>query len=449
MQFKKLLRKLLDEEWRLHTELFDTPRIGFILLAIGYALLNTISISAELLDLSIIALSFLIGLQTGTVGFITQEMLENMVGDFTSLIFTARMHPISERKTMIAFVIKDFIFYTFMLLLPLATAYTLGASGNFALAIFTTIAYYTLGAGITLNISTINTRSLSIAGLFLILVGYFASQNTTLLTQPLYALAVGTTLLFIAFYFFRTTPTNNNNTNTASRISQINPQKLPFSRTQNALVMKSIRDIQRSTGGLAKLPLMGGIIVGLLLAVAEFITRGTPFTLESVFLITTILATPTIVIYNWLFQDALEQYDTHPLEEIELYNSKKNAHYILLIPETILVLTIALYLAPTIPFALLSTLSFLALTLYIFGTLTYLTGFYPGSRLFDTKVYLQLTILTLVGIGPFTLLGFLFSVNPPTPTTYAITLTLSTIIGTLGLYTIETANYNTTNPTEN
>ncbi|MFB6215548.1 MAG: hypothetical protein ABEJ72_01045, partial [Candidatus Aenigmatarchaeota archaeon] len=114
-----MIRRMLKEEWRIHSELYrgsnfaTFPFVIFgISLAATYLILNysTISASAYGGFLSIIGL--FMGLTVGTIGFSSSDMLKNVFGRTNFLIYASRTLPVSRRKLLAAFLVKDLIYYS-------------------------------------------------------------------------------------------------------------------------------------------------------------------------------------------------------------------------------------------------------------------------------------------------------------------------------------------------
>lgn len=67
-------------------------------------------------------LIFAFGLYTGSAGLVGRDALRDLLGDVTLIVFSARTLPVSERRLLGAFLVKDVGYYVGPFLLPLAVA---------------------------------------------------------------------------------------------------------------------------------------------------------------------------------------------------------------------------------------------------------------------------------------------------------------------------------------
>ena len=169
-----VFRAMLREEWRLHATLFGGRRFALFPLTIaglvvaGGYMLALSGLGAATIGAGTLAFALVLGLQTGTIGFESDDAVENLLGDVTLLLFSARTLPLAPRTLVTVFLVKDVAYYAVLFLLPLSVGATLGpalATGAFAGSIAAslglwpaTVVAFTLGVGVSLLASGVLVR---------------------------------------------------------------------------------------------------------------------------------------------------------------------------------------------------------------------------------------------------------------------------------------------------
>ncbi|MDY7083296.1 MAG: hypothetical protein SXQ77_13045, partial [Halobacteria archaeon] len=118
----RLLRWMIKEEWRIHSRLFGSWGFGLFPLvilsigALGYGLLAYSGFTVEEIAIGLHYAVFFFGLNVGSIGFVSRDAIENLLGESNLLIFSSRTLPISRERIVATFVVKDLIYYSFLYL---------------------------------------------------------------------------------------------------------------------------------------------------------------------------------------------------------------------------------------------------------------------------------------------------------------------------------------------
>ncbi|MFB6076877.1 MAG: hypothetical protein ABEK12_01980, partial [Candidatus Nanohaloarchaea archaeon] len=270
-----LLREMVREEWRMHARLFGGrafaafPLLVMALTAATAYGLARLGIGPGAVAYGMHHVAFFFGLNVGTVGFVGREALENLLGEASLLVFSARTLPVSRRRILVTFLVKDLLYYValFVLpavlgLLPAATALDAPIAGP-VLLIATVGGAFMLGVALSFTAATLYLRGVLplAAGAVLLaaataaagpgilaftpLAFYRAPAAATLVTGflPIPLIAAAGVLLF--------RPAHRVRFRTAGDLFPRVDAALPFDRT--GIVAKSVLDMSRSSGGAAKL----------------------------------------------------------------------------------------------------------------------------------------------------------------------------------------------------
>lgn len=457
MNRELLFKRMFQEEWRMHTELFGTLRFAAfpvfiaLLTALGIASLTITGISLEPLLIGLHVMVLLFGLQTGSLAFIGNDALRNVLGDTTYLIFSARTLPISRTTLLQMFLLKDLVYYAIFFLLPItlgflpalaATGYSLPAT-TLSLLWFTLTLMFMLGVGITMTVLSLTTNG-SIGKLIvgMLTIGAIAAGTTTnllsytpyaLLTAPAPLDALKAIILVpiflitaVTIYSPNTTREARTRTNTYTSLRKRPPFDTP-------LVAKMLVDLQRSSGGLAKVLFSGGI----LLAVAWFLLQLATdiIGLEPSIGIAygSLLSLTAFTTYNWITQnDDADEYTYLPIDIADIFDAKLNTFVLLTaLVGVVFYGCVALLEGTALTTILTGALVFTGLSFYLFGLTVYLAGFSPNDFLFDTVLFMAFTAAVIVVFVPIILVAFIM--QPLTPVVLAVIAIGTTLTGLVGM----------------
>jgi hypothetical protein len=435
LPYRYLFGRLVREEWRLHANTFGGRRFaafpGFVALVAGgtttFFALGGADASLLLAGLHVVVA--LLGLQVGTVGLVGRDAIEDLLGDTTLLIYAARTLPISPERLVVAFVLKDVLFYAFLFVLPLVVgtlplAYVGAvAPARLPLLFLTSAGMFALGVGASLALVGVYTRSRP-ATLVLVgaLAGGLALRGGTLLSVTPYQLwlrptppaVAGSLLLPVALVACGTALFRfEGRSATRTAPDRFGPLHRRFGRfDEGGALSKSLLDVARSSGGLAKLVFSQGLVFAVLAVLLTYLPEVVPVRPAPGLTVATILALGTFTTYNWLFQFEDERfYRRYPVPLETVFRAKLAAFCLLALPVGLAYLALGGWL-----FGLRSLLVgaavFVPLSIYVFGVTGYVAGFGPTELLFDTPTFALFTAATMAVLVPLVVLAIALPLAP-------------------------------------
>ncbi len=422
---------MIREEWRLHTQLFGGRRFGafplavFGLAAVGLPLLSDLGVGRGTVVGGLHVLVAFLGLQVGTIGLVGRDAMRAVLGEMTLLVSSYRTLPISWRRLLATFVLKDLLYYTGLILGPLAIAdavraIVVGTALSDVLLLWVTLAgAFTLGVTVSLAMVAVGTRSrlalLAVIGLFA--VGVFGTDFDFLAYTPaafygapslLSGIRVAAPLVVsgvVAFALFEPIETGRRPATW-----------VPALPVGHGVAGRTLREVARSGGSVWKvlfsLSVFGAVTGWLLVVVADAagleIAHGIAFG--------TLLGLGTFTTYAWVTQfDMPGEYHRYPLAPTRLLRGKLLAFLALAVPSGLIVLGAAALWFPAQDL-LIGVLILPAVAVYVFGVSALLAGLSPTALLFDVArfalfgaataaVAVPLVVLSLVagrypGIAP-------------------------------------------------
>jgi hypothetical protein len=453
---RALFVTMVREEWRFHSELFGGRRFaGFpafvTLLAAGAVqVLQLAGTSLSGVVVGLHALVFAFGLHTGTVGLLGRDSVRDLLGDVSLLLFSDRTLPLSRTRLLAVFVAKDVTYYAVLVLLPLALAFVPAVvAGEFPatrvpLLWLTTTLTFSLGVVVTLAVVALRTQGRR--GTVGLLAGAAAAGGAVALgvdlvawtpyalrrdgvgpvlvvraTLPTLLLALLGLLTYDAGYERPARTTDDRFSAWHARLGD-----------DDGLLTRTLLDVARSGGGLAKVPFSAGIVLAVAVVLVEFagvVTGRAPATGVSV---GALLGLSGFTTYNWLTGfDGPRSYLAFPVSVADVLRAKFRA-FCLLGPPVALgcyLLAVAWLGAPLFD-ALAGAVICLGLQSYLFGTTVYLTGLQPDEFLFDTVLFAGFTLAVAVVLVPLLVVGF---VVPPSTAVFVGSTAASVVIGLAGV----------------
>lgn len=441
MRTSTLLGRMLLEEWRMHSTMFGRHRFAAfplfvcVFTAAGTALLSTTGVAAEPLVLGLHILVGIFGLQTGLLAFIGTDAMRNVLGETTYLIFSARTLPVSQQQLLGVFLLKDLIFYAILFVLPITVGVlplALTGTPGFALATLpilwvTLVATFILGVSITMVTISLSTgriigRVLALGGLVVFGVALitdvpvvaftpygFFKMATVRAAIPAFGLIPILLLLASRFYDPQHTRSARTRSNQYRRLTHFIPGR------HAPIVAKMLLDVARSSGGLGKVFVSGGILLGTAWFLVRFATTIVGVQPSPGVAYAALLSLTTFTTYNWLTQiDGPGDYLYYPLAIPDIVAAKFWAFAALTVPVGGffyggVVVWHSVPLAETI----LGAFTFVGLSFYLFGVTVYLAGFDPNEFLFDTVLFIAFTVAVSIVLVPTILLAFLASQLTP------------------------------------
>jgi hypothetical protein len=432
---RSLLRLMAVEEWRLHSRLFGGGRFALFPVFVAgvaagtagfFALANArVALLVDGLHLVVAAL----GVQVGTVGLVGRDALEDLLGETTLLLFSARTLPVAPRRLLVAFVVKDVGYYAVLFLLPL----TVGlvplvllaelSAARLPLVFLTSVGVFTLGVATSFALVGVRTRSsLAATAIGLGTVAALVLEGGRILAYTPYGLLSGITpgavagsiLLPVAlaavgvalFRFERRTPTRTAD----DRFGTLH--RALGEADGQGLLAKSLLDVARSSGGLWKIAFSQGLVFAVLAVLLAFLPDVVPVPPEPGLTIASVLALGAFTTYNWLCQfDDTAFYLRYPVELSAVFRAKLLGFCLLALPSGLAFLALGVVAFGT-GTMLVGIAVFAPLCLYVFGVTAFVAGLEPTELLFDTPVFAAFTLAMMAVLIPLVVAAIAFSLAP-------------------------------------
>jgi hypothetical protein len=206
---RHLFVSMLKEEWRLHKSMMGPFGSGFFpafifvlcsaLAVVASIFLEKIRYSTFLLMLHVAAALY--GIFVGALGHVGEQVMARRLGQINMLLHVPQILPISFRRAMAVFYLKDALFYILYSFVPLTAGVAVAAPlagvalGSVALLGVTLVLTFMMGMGLSFLLSAIAARSRSAAGaLGLPILG------VVLMVWPLGVLEPGRLLLPLGYW---------------------------------------------------------------------------------------------------------------------------------------------------------------------------------------------------------------------------------------------------------
>ena len=423
-----VFRWMLREEWRLHSYLFGGRRFAafplfvMVLSAGAVSALTVVGTDFGTVVAGFHALVFAFGLHTGSIGLVGRDAQRNVLPTGTLIVFSARTLPLSLRRLIGLFLLKDAVYYAVLFLLPLTVGVAPAvATGDLALASIpvlwgSTTATFVLGVTVTFAGVALSTRGApgglvavglaAVAGLL-----WVAGETVAYTPYGLYAgtpgpAALGTGLslaALLAVGFLAYDPTYESPARSARGFRSWRDR---FGG--DALLVKSVLDVRRSSGGLFKLVFSGGVLFAVSAFLIEFASTVTGVRPATGVSFGAVLGLTAFTTYNWIASvDSPDDYLPYPLDVGRVFRAKRTAFLILGPPVGLLYYAgAALWWGASLADAATGLVLMLGLMLYLFGVTVYLTGFSPNEFLFDTVLFATFFVAVAVVLVPVLVVAF-------------------------------------------
>ncbi|MFB6143911.1 MAG: hypothetical protein ABEJ98_01235 [Candidatus Nanohaloarchaea archaeon] len=305
----------------------------FPLVVFGLAFASTfLTVKYSTLEVSAIGsalegLGLFLGLTVGSIGFSSRDAMKNVLGPMNLLVYSSRTLPVSERRLLLDFIVKDVLYYTFLFIAPV----TLGV---------------VIPTGTALISSALATPFFFITGLAISL----AAARSSLRIPSRQSLSF---------------------------------EKL---RSLGPLTSKSVLDLSRSSGGLVKVLFSFTVLFGFYwFAVLYFPVTGL-FLTNPLLSFSVIVGVLNLSVYNWVNRfDAPSDYSYLPIDAGSLLEAKKKAYLAISLPLGTAFIGASYIFYPGS--LLLSAVTGAVTSLYTLALASRLTGLAPNEKLFSSKVF--------------------------------------------------------------
>jgi hypothetical protein len=401
-----LLARMVREEWRLHAELFGDrfalfPVAVTALSAAGVYLLALMGASMDATAAGLHALVAFFGLQVGTIGLVGRDALRDVLGDVTLLVFSARTLPVTWRRLLAIFLVKDLLYYSGLFLGPLAVGYGAVAllegvaPAAVALLWLTTTGAFALGVGTSLTLAGLGTRRPRAVPVVVLLVvaGALTGRLDLVALSPLgfyeapslataisgFAPVLGLSVLGPALF----EPADGGPARTASeRYSRVR------SVMSDGVATRSVLEVTGSSGSVWKVLFSMGVLFLVTAVLVAEVGRVTALDPSMGIAVGTLLGLGAFTTYSWVtgFDDAAE-YRRYPVSLRRVFAGKRRAYLALSLPAGLVYLLGSLAWVPPAEVAV-GAVVFPLVTVYVFGVTAVVTGLSPNELLFDTPRFL-------------------------------------------------------------
>ncbi|MFB6141457.1 MAG: hypothetical protein ABEJ26_13605 [Halosimplex sp.] len=440
----RLVGRMIREEWRLQAELFGDRFAAFPLAivavaAVGVYLLTVTGTSMDTVAAGLHALVFFFGLQTGTIGLVGRDALRDVLGDVTLLVFSARTLPVTWRRLLAIFVVKDLLYYSALFLAPLAAGYAVvalstgAAPAGVALLWLTTTGAFALGVGTSLTLTGVGTRSRAAV------VALVAALAAGLLTGRLDAVALspygfyldpsvgsavagfGPVVALAVLGPLAFEPAD-------SGVSRSAPERYSGLRSafrdDRGIATRTVLEITRSSGSVWKVLFSIGVLFGVAALVVREVASATTLDPSYGIAVGAFLGLGAFTTYSWVTQfDSADEYRRYPVSLAAVFAGKRAAYLLLSVPAGLVYLVAALRWLPAGE-ALVGAVVFPPVAVYVFGVTAYVTGFSPNELLFDASLFLAFgAALALVSI-PLVVAALAYGAAPTAATGVAVGVSL-------------------------
>jgi len=429
---RALLSAMIREEWRLHATLFDYrlfvlfPVLLAVMAAGSTLFLPVLRGNMPGSHLALLGhYTFLLfGLSVGAFGLLGRDMLTRRFGQAQVLAAVARILPLTDRRILAAFFVKDLLFYMLLWIGPALlgfglTAPLMGVAGRqvellaltlplsflaglaVAFALSTLYAHSprallvvlaALGAAVGLDMLSLNAEAIRLLPPYQLFRCPGLTPLVATLGITLVCLAVS--LAFPRVDYAGPTPRHPNTFRLLARW-------LPAG-VHAPHVAKDLLDLKRSQGGMGKIVfalLLPTAVIWLLFHVLEEFIPGLDFLVVFALFVGLIASS----IYNWLTElDSVASYAFLPVSVGGVIRGKVYSYALLNLVPVAVILAAALAsgrMASLVP----ALLVYAGVSSYTVAVTVYLTGLFPTVLLYNVQVFGLYTLL----ISPLLLL-FLF-----------------------------------------
>lgn len=445
-----LLVRMIREEYRLNARLFAGrfaafPVVITLLVAGGLWLLVQTGTGLETVAAGLHGLVFFFGLQVGTIGLIGRDALRDAIGDVTVLVFSARTLPITWRRLLGTFLLKDLLYYSVLFVGPAAVGYaaigfTEGASiSSLGLLWVTASGAFGLGVALSLTLAGLGTRSralllaaVAVVTATILLAGVEVTRWTpyavytdpsleTVLTGflPAVVLAAAGPLLF--------RPVESG----GSRQSPDRYRRVRSSlRDEHGVATRTVLEVLKSSGSVWKVLFSMGVLFGVTALLVEEVASVTTLDPSPGIAFGTLLGMGAFTTYSWVtgFDDAAE-YLRYPMSMSTVFAGKRRAYFLLSIPAGLVYLAGAVVWYEPLTLAI-GVVVFPLVATYVFGITAYVAGLSPNELLFDTPLFLAFGVALAVLAVPMIVAALAHPVDPGLTNAIAVGLSvLSAVVG--------------------
>lgn len=460
---------MLEEEWRIHARLFGGQAFALFpvliasISAVVYAVVYMANVTPLGIKHGLHYVMLFLGLNVGTIGFISRDAIKNVLGEQNLLVFSSRTLPISHPRILMVFLVKDFLYYAFLMILPIllglmpSALYFGTAITAFPMLWLTTTGMFMLGVSLSFLFATVYQRSRTYTAFTLAVVlgsigilGRNAVQLTPIAVflesfhayPSLSTVVTGFLPIFgftiIGLILFSNESRRHHRTRD-DRFARLSARVSRYIDTSLPLTLKTVLELSRSSGGVFKLLFSQGVIFVLFIGILVYVPEMYPAPDSPVLALSVILSIGSLSTYSWINRfDRDKDYLHLPLDLRDVFREKMYAYFLLSLP----IGYAYLVLAGTVfgfDWFVLSTFLFPLISMYLFGAIAHTAGLNPDRMLFNVERFLVFAALLGVVIVPLFVAIFLLHDRAYMLATFLITL--SALAAGAGHTMYETASH--------
>jgi hypothetical protein len=434
---------MLREERRLHAELFGNRRFllfpAFVtaLVAGGVWLLELTGTPRETIVGGLFVLVLFFGFQVGTIGLVGRDAMRDVLGDVTLLVFSARTLPVSQRRLLATFLVKDLVYYAGFFLTPIALGFLpVVLAGDLSLAAggllwLTLVGTFALGTAMSLTLAGVATRSsvAAVAVLAALVAGVVLEPAlaTDLTPYALYAdpgldtlVTAGLALfgvLVVAPLVFEPPSRSGVRRVDRNRYRQI-------AESTDAYTARPLLSVARSSGSVWKVAFSLGILFAVTALLLDRLVAATGLEPSAGIAFGALLGLGSFTTYNWVTQgDDPREYLRYPDEMGAVFAGKGKAFGLLALPTGLAYLALAGLWYPVTDL-LLGVVVFPLVSVYVFGVTAYVTGLSPNELLFDTVLFALYGVALATLAVPLLVAALAYGAAPTQTTAVAVGLSV-------------------------
>jgi len=399
---------MLREEYRWHADLFGARRfLAFPLFVAavvggGVYLLQLTGTPMGAIVAGLHALVMFFGLQVGTLGLVGRDAARDVLGDVTLLVFSARTLPVTWRRLLGTFLLKDLVYYAGFFLTPIVAGFVPAAlvTGfplwRVGLLWITLVGTFALGAAGSLALVALGTRNTTalvavvatVAGLAVVrtadlvaLTPYAFYRNPTAETA-LFALVPVVVAAVVGPLLFEPAVGSSTRRVTTDRYRSL--QRVPGI---DELTARPLLEVLRSSGSVWKVAFSLGVLFGVAALLLDRVAAATGIQPSAGIAFGTLLGLGAFTTYNWVTQfDDPREYLRYPAGMEGVFRAKFRAYLVLSLPTGVGYLSLAALWYP-VGDLLVGLVVFPLVAVYVYGLTAYLTGLSANELLFDTPLF--------------------------------------------------------------
>ena len=437
----EMLRLLMKEEWRTHSSVFGGAMFSLFpvviaLFTFGFSLFipmfETI-ITLETMYLGINYLGLLFGFTVGSFALLGREVMNRRFGHTSTIAYSSRTLPVSEKRIFFNVVLNDIIFYSVLYIIPFFTALSAASFFTGAMPVFqpfliaSVFLSFLMGLSASFFLSTVYVRSPKAFSFFMLAVfgalvaGGFAFSSGMLMMLPSFSffvwqdipsLAYSGILIIVPFSLsvaFAKIEFSEKVRHVRGRLLNLTGM-LGRVFSDPVFVAKDMLDLSRSEGGIGKV--FFSLIFPLVLIWAMLFIFSGLFALSdnALFLIFSVLVGAlSSTMYNWLTEfDDFSSYSFLPMKASHVMAGKLKG-YALLNISSLAVVIAASFLGNALFSLHFGLLVFFSLSAYTVSVTILLAGLKPNIVIYSAKTFSLYTLM----ISPVMILCIMVSMAAP------------------------------------